>query len=1358
MKRNKTLLLSALLCMPGLAYGDEVPAADCRWTFDDPSNVLAPTNGSAILEPILLDGVQVKTIEEVGITSIDGPKTGNLALRIPANAGFKTTFGLTEDAPDYTLVMDVKVADVSPYNALFSTTLTNDEDADIFISGGTVGVGSLGYSGTVEANVWHRYIFVNRDREFTVYLDGVRLNTKDDDRWIIHKDGFLFFADNDGERIQTDVAEIAYWNKSMDETQLSRIGLADVAPFVNLMTPEVKVSYNLDFSIKMKTNVDVTFTTPEWIEPVDVTPASGTKNYTFRAQPMTEGEERTGTIVISGEGIESVEVPVTQIPDPASDFVQEDGFLQLNTQEDFDKWVALTNDGSLSPYSNVELNTDVTATSTEGCIITNYNGVLNGNFHTITLDMNTNHENLEDGAAFIKVLYGTVENVHFDGTVEGTSKYLATVAQDLQKGSVVQNVHSEVNIVSHVNGDGTHGGIAGRCEGESTLRNIVFAGSISSPENTTNCCGGLVGWMNTTGTIENCLVIADMSGILDAGCNTLGRNQGNIVGKNNYASEAKNETPAGCTIVDSDQLNSGEICFALNGNSFRNPAWFQNLDEDFYPTPNSSRGIIYPAADGYATLFPDNAESLAAFLTNLSDAAAAYLESDDVTMYANTALTEEYAALVAGYAGASDMESITTVYEAEAAKKAQMEASIAAYKEYENVVNGIIAELENRDDLYGETLAFLEEYLNGTLEPGMDERAPFGGFLYIMENRQLSNEEVKAEAERAAELLRLATANSIVPGSDVTSLMTNADMSLPNFEGWNSLITPAGNFHSAQGLADFPVAEAYLTPFNLNQTLEDVPDGVYELQVNAYFRWGSEWTTRDAELIPAVLYLNGFDTPIQNITSDMVSQDEAVDMENCYITNPNNWPCDKTAEIDGKTYYAPDGTEGASYAFRAGRYKQTVYGLVTDGKLTIGLRDDRPSSTEWVCFSNFKLTYQGMNVEVMPTMMENLQKQANAYQSVAAETGKTFYQGYYTNIESMIAEFNATDDAEAKFNQLIAVNEELKKIGTSVDLYAQLFDWLDKSYGSYYAAMGTLCTEEEVKEFEQNVYNPLIMALQDGTLTNEEVEAKIQDVKNLPVNQVAAPDSRWTFDNPDDLLATAEGDAPLQPVLLESGAGIVESIDAAGITAAMGPTVENGAAFLPKNAALYSSLGLTEQCNNYTLQFDIKVNDASNYNAIFQTDLTNGGDGDIFYSDYEIGVGDLGYSGTIKANTWQRIHCVNRAGEFTVYVDGERCNTANNSRWIINPEGILFFADNDGERVDTYVAEIAFWKTPLSDTQITVMSKVGDVATSIESVQQQTPAVRPALIGTFDLMGRKMNATKLPKGIYIHNGKKIVVK
>ncbi len=264
MNKNKTLLLSALLCMPGLAYGDEVPAADCRWTFDDPSNVLAPTNGSAILEPILLDGVQVKTtIDEVGITSIDGPKTGNLALRIPANAGFKTTFGLTEDAPDYTLVMDVKVADVSPYNALFSTTLTNDEDADIFISGGTVGVGSLGYSGTVEANVWHRYIFVNRDREFTVYLDGVRLNTKDDDRWIIHKDGFLFFADNDGERIQTDVAEIAYWNKSMDEAQLSRIGLADVAPFVNLMTSEVKVSYNLDFSIKMKTNVDVTFTTPE---------------------------------------------------------------------------------------------------------------------------------------------------------------------------------------------------------------------------------------------------------------------------------------------------------------------------------------------------------------------------------------------------------------------------------------------------------------------------------------------------------------------------------------------------------------------------------------------------------------------------------------------------------------------------------------------------------------------------------------------------------------------------------------------------------------------------------------------------------------------------------------------------------------------------------------------------------------------------------------------------------------------------------------------------------------------------------------------------------------------------------------
>ncbi len=230
--------------------------------------------------------------------------------------------------------------------------------------------------------------------------------------------------------------------------------------------------------------------------------------------------------------------------DPAAGFETKDGVIQLNSQEDFDKWVAAMKvfvSGDALSYVDVDLNTDVVATSDKS-IIQNWYGVFNGNFHKITLELNSKPESVETGTAFIQELYGTVQNVYFDGTVEGNGKYLTTVAQDLNTGALVKNVHSAVNIVSHIVGDGTHGGIAGRCEGAVTLKNVVFAGSMSSPEGTTDCCGGLVGWVNVKSTFDGCLMIADMSGILDNGCNTIARNQGQIARLTHITHTAKAAT------------------------------------------------------------------------------------------------------------------------------------------------------------------------------------------------------------------------------------------------------------------------------------------------------------------------------------------------------------------------------------------------------------------------------------------------------------------------------------------------------------------------------------------------------------------------------------------------------------------------------------------------------------------------------------------------------------------------------------------------------------------------------------------------------------------------------------------------
>ena len=282
--------------------------------------------------------------------------------------------------------------------------------------------------------------------------------------------------------------------------------------------------------------------------------------------------------------------------DPMEGYTIQDGAIQINSQEDFDKWIAgfskfLTK--AQIPYTNVCLNTDVAITSTTGSVIPQFNAVLDGKGHKLTIDMSytlASGESVEVGHAPISLLYGTVKNLVVDGTISGNSKYLASVAKDCHNGAVIENVVSYVNIVSEISGDGTHGGINGRNEGSTTFRNVMFAGTISG--SATTSCGGITGWCNAKSSYEGVLMIAAIT-VDPASCNTITRNQGNAIIKNVYAlAPGVTETPAGVVLVTPEQLASGEVCFGLNGDQ-RTIGWYQTLGEDEVPTLDSTHGQVY---------------------------------------------------------------------------------------------------------------------------------------------------------------------------------------------------------------------------------------------------------------------------------------------------------------------------------------------------------------------------------------------------------------------------------------------------------------------------------------------------------------------------------------------------------------------------------------------------------------------------------------------------------------------------------------------------------------------------------------------------------------------------------------------
>ena len=227
-------------------------------------------------------------------------------------------------------------------------------------------------------------------------------------------------------------------------------------------------------------------------------------------------------------------------------------------------------------------------------MIENFYGILDGNGHKVTLNINSTQRN----SAFISTLQNGAEvrNLVIDGTITATDKYAASVAAYSQEGSRISNVTSHVKIASEVAGDGTHGGLVSIVNGYTTIDNCLFDGSITGTG--TNSCGGLVGWLSAAAKISNCLLVADFN--LDLkNCGTIGRVPSKFAALNTYYKNSIGGT-AGIQATD-EQLQSGEICYLLNGGNTENPVWFQTIGTDPYPVLDATHQTVGKTKEGTFT-------------------------------------------------------------------------------------------------------------------------------------------------------------------------------------------------------------------------------------------------------------------------------------------------------------------------------------------------------------------------------------------------------------------------------------------------------------------------------------------------------------------------------------------------------------------------------------------------------------------------------------------------------------------------------------------------------------------------------------------------------------------------------------
>lgn len=225
--------------------------------------------------------------------------------------------------------------------------------------------------------------------------------------------------------------------------------------------------------------------------------------------------------------------------------------------------------------------------------------------------------------------------------------------------------------------------------------------------------------------------------------------------------------------------------------------------------------------------------------------------------------------------------------------------------------------------------------------------------------------------------------------------------------------------------------------------------------------------------------------------------------------------------------------------------------------------------------------------------------------------------------------------------------------------------------------------------------------LWEVALTEDEIAGLGDD----PTNRLPERLGWWKFDDAGNLLKATIGND-----LTSSGTP----------SSVAGPGTGNLAASVNSGDYLIIAHGIGPNgggamVNEYTLQIDFSVPETGVWHSFFQTDGTNGSDGDLFTNtSNSVGTSSTTYSAnTISSNTWYRMVVTVKNGVFfKIYMNGEiwleAAGQAADGRFALE-DNLLMFADNDGEDAVIVCSELGIWDRALSADQV---AKLGDAETT----------------------------------------------
>lgn len=327
--------------------------------------------------------------------------------------------------------------------------------------------------------------------------------------------------------------------------------------------------------------------------------------------------------------------------------------------------------------------------------------------------------------------------------------------------------------------------------------------------------------------------------------------------------------------------------------------------------------------------------------------------------------------------------------------------------------------------------AFIQEAINVGGAPASCASA-LDAIKAEYDNGSIADADINAKITEISGILLGVAKQQTKAGADMTMLLTNPDFELnaSAAEGWTIEVPNYGGGNAIVGGNDFNHCfEAWCNPgFDVYQVVENVPFGVYEIEVQGFYRYlrdNDAWNAYQAQEVdyvkpsgvPVYIYMNDNATPFTNIFAENPVSVGELYTEDRSLLNPNK---DAVPYVEPSgNYWYPNEMYNSAMAFSQGMYKQSAYGLVAfDGDvLRLGVKGaSNQGNDSWVIWDNFKLIYKGFDPDVIKPVLEEAIKDIEA-NYIGLLMGKSEYAAFTTALadaEKAIAE----NDGQGMFKAL----------------------------------------------------------------------------------------------------------------------------------------------------------------------------------------------------------------------------------------------------------------------------------------------------------------------------------------------------